>query len=120
MVVLRAVLLCLVALLVPLSLSSAAVEKKSRHTNNWAVLVSWKDIKILWKSGLLLSHDMFCNYNDVQYNYNGSLLSFKVCASRYWFNYRHIANTLSMYRSVKRLGIPDRCVYNRCYLHYQD
>jgi len=30
-----------------------------------------------------------------------------VCASRYWFNYRHIANTLSVYRSVKRLGIPD-------------
>lgn len=24
-----------------------------------------------------------------------------------WFNYRHIANTLSMYRTVKRLGIPD-------------
>jgi len=30
-----------------------------------------------------------------------------VCASRYWFNYRHVANTLSMYRTVKRLGIPD-------------
>ncbi|KAI9223031.1 peptidase C13 family-domain-containing protein [Blastocladiella britannica] len=30
-----------------------------------------------------------------------------VCASRFWFNYRHIANTLSMYRTVKRLGIPD-------------
>lgn len=29
-----------------------------------------------------------------------------VCASRYWYNYRHIANTLSVYRSVKRLGIP--------------
>ena len=32
----------------------------------------------------------------------------QVCASRYWFNYRHVANTLSIYRSVKRLGIPDR------------
>ncbi|TPX30413.1 hypothetical protein SmJEL517_g06012 [Synchytrium microbalum] len=30
-----------------------------------------------------------------------------VDTSRYWFNYRHIANTLSMYRTVKRLGIPD-------------
>ncbi|CAO3598769.1 unnamed protein product [Absidia cylindrospora] len=29
-----------------------------------------------------------------------------VCTSRFWFNYRHIANTLSMYRTVKRLGIP--------------
>uniref|UniRef100_A0A1A7YA03 GPI-anchor transamidase n=1 Tax=Iconisemion striatum TaxID=60296 RepID=A0A1A7YA03_9TELE len=30
-----------------------------------------------------------------------------VCTSRFWFNYRHVANTLSVYRSVKRLGIPD-------------
>ncbi|KXS17176.1 hypothetical protein M427DRAFT_110624 [Gonapodya prolifera JEL478] len=30
-----------------------------------------------------------------------------VDTSRYWFNYRHSANTLSMYRTVKRLGIPD-------------
>lgn len=30
-----------------------------------------------------------------------------VCASRYWFNYRHVANTLAVYRSVKKLGIPD-------------
>ncbi|KAJ3306418.1 glycosylphosphatidylinositol anchor biosynthesis, partial [Gonapodya sp. JEL0774] len=30
-----------------------------------------------------------------------------VDTSRYWFNYRHIANTLSIYRTVKRLGIPD-------------
>ncbi|GAA5942121.1 hypothetical protein JCM3775_007407 [Rhodotorula graminis] len=30
-----------------------------------------------------------------------------VCTSRFWFNYRHIANTLAMYRTVKRLGIPD-------------
>ena len=31
----------------------------------------------------------------------------KVCTSRFWFNYRHVSNTLSIYRSVKRLGIPD-------------
>lgn len=30
-----------------------------------------------------------------------------VCTSRFWFNYRHIANTLSVYRTVKRLGVPD-------------
>nr|XP_054769850.1 putative GPI-anchor transamidase isoform X2 [Lytechinus pictus] len=30
-----------------------------------------------------------------------------VCTSRFWFNYRHIANALSIYHSVKRLGIPD-------------
>lgn len=31
-----------------------------------------------------------------------------VCTSRFWFNYRHVANVLSLYHSVKRLGIPDR------------
>jgi len=30
-----------------------------------------------------------------------------VDTSRFWFNYRHVANVLSMYRSIKRLGIPD-------------
>lgn len=30
-----------------------------------------------------------------------------VDTSRFWFNYRHISNTLSLYHSVKRLGIPD-------------
>jgi len=30
-----------------------------------------------------------------------------VSTSRFWFNYRHVANTLSIYRSIKRLGIPD-------------
>lgn len=30
-----------------------------------------------------------------------------VCTSKYWFNYRHMSNTLSFYRTVKRLGIPD-------------
>eukprot|EP00249_Psilotum_nudum_P007935 c20923_g1_i1 orf=92-1276(+) len=33
--------------------------------------------------------------------------AFLVCTSRFWFNYRHMANTLSIYRTVKRLGIPD-------------
>ena len=30
-----------------------------------------------------------------------------VDTSKFWFNYRHVANTLSIYRSIKRLGIPD-------------
>ncbi|KAJ2236886.1 glycosylphosphatidylinositol anchor biosynthesis [Coemansia sp. IMI 203386] len=30
-----------------------------------------------------------------------------VSTSRFWFNYRHAANTMSMYRTVKRMGIPD-------------
>ncbi|XP_062004995.1 uncharacterized protein LOC133722189 [Rosa rugosa] len=32
------------------------------------------------------------------------------CTSRFWFNYRHMANTLSLYRTVKRLGIPDEMI----------
>jgi len=30
-----------------------------------------------------------------------------VSTSRFWFNYRHAANALAVYRAVKRLGIPD-------------
>ncbi|ROT40750.1 GPI-anchor transamidase [Sodiomyces alkalinus F11] len=30
-----------------------------------------------------------------------------VGTSRFWFNYRHMSNVLSIYRTVKRLGIPD-------------
>ncbi len=33
--------------------------------------------------------------------------SLQVCSSRFWFNYRHVANVLGLYRTVKRLGIPD-------------
>ena len=31
----------------------------------------------------------------------------QACTSRLWFNYRHVANALSFYRLVKRLGVPD-------------
>jgi len=30
-----------------------------------------------------------------------------VCTSTFWFNYRHVANVLSIYHTVRRLGIPD-------------
>ncbi|CUM63995.1 uncharacterized protein PRCAT00001583001 [Priceomyces carsonii] len=50
------------------TLDELSDSNESRHTNNWAVLVS---------------------------------------TSRFWFNYRHMANVLSLYRTVKRLGIPD-------------
>ena len=30
-----------------------------------------------------------------------------VSSSRFWFNYRHISNTLSIYSCLKRLGLPD-------------
>ena len=34
-----------------------------------------------------------------------------VDTSRFWFNYRHVANVLSVYRSVKRLGIPGKFLF---------
>ena len=30
-----------------------------------------------------------------------------LCTSAFWFNYRHVANVLSIYQSIKWLGIPD-------------
>jgi hypothetical protein len=35
------------------------------------------------------------------------LAPYQGCTSRFWFNYRHVANALSVYRVVKRLGVPD-------------
>jgi glycosylphosphatidylinositol transamidase (GPIT) subunit GPI8 len=30
-----------------------------------------------------------------------------VCASRFWFNYRHVSNALAVYHTVRELGVPD-------------
>lgn len=48
---------------------------------------------------MLLVGTVCCEHNN-----NWAVL---VDTSRYWLNYRHAANVLSMYRTVKRLGIPD-------------
>lgn len=34
-------------------------------------------------------------------------MSVKVSTSRYWFNYRHPSNALSVYYCARRLGLPD-------------
>lgn len=44
------------------------------------------------------------NFGKTGHSNNWAVL---VDTSRFWFNYRHVANVLSIYRSVKRLGIPD-------------
>ncbi|XP_015439752.1 PREDICTED: putative GPI-anchor transamidase [Dufourea novaeangliae] len=44
------------------------------------------------------------NFANTGHSNNWAVL---VDTSRFWFNYRHVANVLSIYRSVKRLGIPD-------------
>uniref|UniRef100_A0A671MU31 GPI-anchor transamidase n=1 Tax=Sinocyclocheilus anshuiensis TaxID=1608454 RepID=A0A671MU31_9TELE len=51
----------------------------------------------------------FCTIETGQFFSSGHTNNWAVlvCTSRFWFNYRHVANTLSVYRSVKRLGIPD-------------
>ena len=71
---------------------------KSDHTNNWAVLV-----RIFNET--TLQDEMRRCFHDLKVK---TLVYFQVCTSRFWFNYRHVANVLSIYRSVKRLGIPDR------------
>ncbi|KAI9762891.1 MAG: glycosylphosphatidylinositol anchor biosynthesis [Geoglossum simile] len=53
-------------------------------------------------SGLLLLLVPFLAY--AEHTSNWAVL---VSTSRFWFNYRHLANVLSLYRTVKRLGIPD-------------
>ena len=71
---------------------------KSDHTNNWAVLVRIFNETTLQDEMRRCFHDLKVEYS----------VYFQVCTSRFWFNYRHVANVLSIYRSVKRLGIPDR------------
>ncbi|KAL5244271.1 hypothetical protein ACI65C_011681 [Semiaphis heraclei] len=55
---------------------------------------------------LLLVYANFLNIHECQANHSNNW-AVLVDTSRFWFNYRHVANVLSIYRSVKRLGIPD-------------
>ena len=57
---------------------------------------SWSTLVIAFLSLLLLT--------SAEHTSNWAVL---VSTSRFWFNYRHLANVLSLYRTVKRLGIPD-------------
>ncbi|ATY63838.1 GPI-anchor transamidase precursor [Cordyceps militaris] len=60
-----------------------------------------------WNTGLqaaVLASLLFASTALAEHTSNWAVL---VCTSRFWFNYRHLANVLSIYRTVKRLGIPD-------------
>ncbi|XP_065068412.1 GPI-anchor transamidase-like [Rhopilema esculentum] len=57
------------------------------------------------RSLLLLISYLFLNLVSARRHTNNWAVL--VSTSRFWFNYRHAANTLSIYRSIKRLGIPD-------------
>ncbi|KAE8452567.1 glycosylphosphatidylinositol anchor biosynthesis [Mollisiaceae sp. DMI_Dod_QoI] len=53
---------------------------------------------------LVLATFLAPTYVSAEHTSNWAVL---VSTSRFWFNYRHLANVLSLYRTVKRLGIPD-------------
>lgn len=54
--------------------------------------------------GLLFKH-LYCEQNCAADTVDNWVVI--VSTSRYWFNYRHLANALSIYNTVKKLGIPD-------------
>lgn len=52
----------------------------------------------------LAADDSSSSFNLPPHTNNWAVL---VCTSTFWFNYRHVANVLSIYQSIKWLGIPD-------------
>ncbi|KAG6609356.1 GPI-anchor transamidase [Phytophthora cinnamomi] len=58
----------------------------------------------LWAPLLLLALGCVCGEEYHRHTNNWAVI---VDTSRFWSNYRHVANALSLYHSVKRLGIPD-------------
>ncbi|XVF31051.1 hypothetical protein REPUB_Repub16aG0112100 [Reevesia pubescens] len=63
--------------------------------------------QLLLLSSLVLYSSIAYNSSSVEATMHTNNWAVLVCTSRFWFNYRHMANTLSLYRTVKRLGIPD-------------
>ncbi|KAF5398342.1 Phosphatidylinositol glycan [Paragonimus heterotremus] len=57
-----------------------------------------------WLLFLLIELLSFTSYCQTRHTSNWAVL---VDTSRFWFNYRHLSNTLAIYRHIKRLGIPD-------------
>ncbi|RMX65611.1 hypothetical protein KXD40_001892 [Peronospora effusa] len=55
----------------------------------------------------LLLLALSCVYGEGKYHRHTNNWAVIVDTSRFWSNYRHVANALSLYHSVKRLGIPD-------------
>jgi phosphatidylinositol glycan class K len=61
-------------------------------------------VNTLWQLPLVLASLLAPMPVVAEHTSNWAVL---VSTSRFWFNYRHLANVLSLYRTVKRLGIPD-------------
>lgn len=64
-------------------------------------------IQLLYALALPLSAIAAPPQTQTQTSHHTNNWAVLVSTSRFWFNYRHMANVLSMYRTVKRLGIPD-------------
>ncbi|KAF9478962.1 hypothetical protein BDN70DRAFT_879362 [Pholiota conissans] len=72
--------------------------------SSWAWVARSSQIHEEAASSFFERHAISTNATSSTHTNNWAVL---VCSSRYWFNYRHMANALGMYRTVKRLGIPD-------------
>ncbi|XP_078493754.1 GPI-anchor transamidase [Ciona intestinalis] len=72
--------------------------------NTFTLLVGLLLISLYKTNAVNLDEKVTDHFSGSRHTNNWAVL---VCTSRFWFNYRHIANALSVYRSVKRLGIPD-------------
>jgi len=71
-----------------------------------------RNVKIVQDDGanrMNLEHelDKFFSNSEKQNQKHSNNWAVLINSSRFWFNYRHIANTLSFYHIVKKLGIPD-------------
>ena len=64
-------------------------------------MLSWSPTAYADNNGVHIAYDSLGSSGDPL------LLVMGLGTSRFWFNYRHLANVLSLYRTVKRLGIPD-------------
>lgn len=47
------------------------------------------------------------SFSDVALSGHSNNWAVLACTSSYWFNYRHVSNTLSMYYIIRKMGIPD-------------
>ena len=67
-----------------------------------------------FNEGLMDSNSKAYNHNDrdnvnhkYNNNYDNDFWAIIVSTSRYWFNYRHTANAVSVYKTMRDLGISD-------------
>lgn len=69
---------------------------------------SWKYMPYIWAFWLICFQCTGTSPEEFFKSGHTNNWAVLVDTSRFWFNYRHVANVLSIYRSCKRLGIPDR------------